>query len=227
MQRPRRRLAAHVRRSVAASLRNGGVVRALVADDDRVTAEILSRTLKRWEFDVTVVGDGAAAWEDLRAATVPTLAIIDWMMPELDGPEVCRRVRRDLPLANMYLMLLTARESRGDLVAGLDAGADDYLTKPFDPEELRARVQVGVRVLTLQNSLAERVEELQAALSNVKQLRGLLPICSYCKRIRGDDQYWQQLEGYIAEHSDAQFSHGICPTCYAAVSAELDHGTQG
>ena len=223
MQRPRRRLAAHVRRSVAASLRNGGVVRALVADDDRVTAEILSRTLKRWEFDVTVVGDGAAAWEDLRAATVPTLAIIDWMMPELDGPEVCRRVRRELPLANMYLMLLTARESRGDLVAGLDAGADDYLTKPFDPEELRARVQVGVRVLTLQKSLAERVEELQAALSNVKQLRGLLPICSYCKRIRGDDQYWQQLEGYIAEHSHAQFSHGICPTCFATVSAELDH----
>jgi DNA-binding response OmpR family regulator len=201
-------------------------VRALVADDDRVTAEILSRTLKRWEFDVTVVGNGAAAWDALRAATAPTLAILDWMMPELDGPEVCRRVRRELPLANMYLMLLTARESRGDLVAGLDAGADDYITKPFDAEELRARVQVGVRVLTLQKSLAERVEELQAALSNVKQLRGLLPICSYCKRIRGDDQYWQQLEGYIAEHSDAQFSHGICPTCYAAVSAELDHGPQ-
>ena len=201
-------------------------MRALVADDDRVTAEILSRTLKRWEFDVTVVGNGGAAWDALRAATAPTLAILDWMMPELDGPEVCRRVRRELPLANMYLMLLTARESRGDLVAGLDAGADDYVTKPFDAEELRARVQVGVRVLTLQKSLAERVEELQAALSNVKQLRGLLPICSYCKRIRGDDQYWQQLEGYIAEHSDAQFSHGICPTCYAAVSAELDHGPQ-
>ena len=201
-------------------------MRALVADDDRVTAEILSRTLKRWEFDVTVVGNGAAAWDHLRAATAPTLAILDWMMPELDGPEVCRRVRRELPLANMYLMLLTARESRGDLVAGLDAGADDYITKPFDAEELRARMQVGVRVLTLQKSLAERVDELQAALSNVKQLRGLLPICSYCKRIRGDDQYWQQLEGYIAEHSDAQFSHGICPTCYAAVSAELDHGTQ-
>jgi len=202
-------------------------MRALVADDDRVTAEILSRTLVRWEFEVTTVDNGAAAWAYLRAAVLPTLAVLDWMMPEMDGPEVCRRVRTELPLANMYLMLLTARESRGDLVTGLDAGADDYLTKPFDPEELRARVQVGVRVLTLQKSLAERVEELQAALSNVKQLRGLLPICSYCKRIRGDDQYWQQLEGYIAEHSDAQFSHGICPTCYAAVSAELDHGTQG
>jgi DNA-binding response OmpR family regulator len=201
-------------------------VHALVADDDRVTAEILSRTLKRWEFDVAVVSNGAEAWDHLRAATVPTLAILDWMMPEMDGPEVCRRVRAELPLANMYLMLLTARETRGDLVTGLNAGADDYVTKPFDPEELRARVQVGVRILTLQKNLAERVEELQAALSNVKQLRGLLPICSYCKRIRGDDQYWQQLEGYIAEHSDAQFSHGICPTCYAAISAELDRGSE-
>ncbi len=199
---------------------------ALVADDDRVTAEILSRTLKRWEFDVAVVSNGAEAWDHLRAATVPTLAILDWMMPEMDGPEVCRRVRAELPLANMYLMLLTAREARGDLVTGLNAGADDYVTKPFDPEELRARVQVGVRILTLQKNLAERVEELQAALSNVKQLRGLLPICSYCKRIRGDDQYWQQLEGYIAEHSDAQFSHGICPACYAAISAELDRGSE-
>ena len=151
----------------------------LVADDDRVTTEILSRTLKRWEFDVTVVANGAEAWEHLRAATGPSLAILDWMMPELDGPEVCRRVRAELPLAHMYLMLLTARESRGDLVAGLNAGADDYVTKPFDAEELRARVQVGVRILTLQQTLAERVTELQAALSSVKQLRGLLPICSY------------------------------------------------
>jgi phosphoserine phosphatase RsbU/P len=197
-------------------------VHALVADDDRVTAEILSRTLKRWEFEVTVVGDGTKAWDYLHGATAPTLAILDWMMPELDGPEVCRRVRRDLPLANMYLVLLTAREGRDDLVVGLDAGADDYIIKPFDAEELRARVQVGVRVLTLQERLAERVAELQAALTNVKQLSGLLPICSYCKRIRGDDQYWQQVEGYIAAHSDAQFSHGICPSCFATISAEID-----
>jgi phosphoserine phosphatase RsbU/P len=201
-------------------------MKVLIAEDDRVTGEILARTLQRWNHETTLVGNGVQAWERLCTATAPTLAILDWMMPEMDGPEVCRRVREQLPFANMYLLLVTARESRGDVVAGLDAGADDYIIKPFDPEELRARVAVGVRVLALQQKLAERVAELQAALSNVKQLRGLLPICSYCKRIRGDDQYWQQVEGYIAEHSDAQFSHGICPTCYATLSAELDEAAR-
>jgi CheY-like chemotaxis protein len=194
----------------------------LIAEDDPVTGEILARTLQRWHYNTKLVVDGAQAWAVLRTATDPTLAILDWMMPQMDGPDVCRRIRQELPLANMYLLLVTAREGRGDMVAGLDAGADDYIIKPFDPDELRARVAVGVRILGLQQKLGERVTELQEALSNVKKLHGLLPICSYCKRIRGDDQYWQQVEGYIAEHSDAQFSHGICPTCYATVSAELD-----
>ena len=197
-------------------------MQVLIAEDDRVTGEILARTLQRWNYTTTVVANGAQAWEQLRSADAPTLAILDWMMPEMDGPDVCRRVRAELPLANMYLLLVTARESRGDVIAGLDAGADDYIIKPFDPDELRARVAVGVRVLGLQQKLADRVAELQDALNNNKQLRGLLPICSYCKRIRDDNQYWQQVEGYIAEHSDAQFSHGICPSCYATISAELD-----
>jgi len=194
----------------------------LIAEDDPVTGEILARTLQRWHYNTMLVVDGAQAWDRLRTAIDPMLAILDWMMPGMDGPDVCRRVRQELPLANRYLLLVTAREGRGDMVAGLDAGADDYIIKPFDPEELRARVAVGVRVLGPRQKLGERVAELQVALSNVKQLHGLLPICSYCKRIRGDDQYWQQVEGYIAEHSEAQFSHGICPACYATVSAELD-----
>ena len=119
-------------------------MQVLIAEDDRVTGEILARTLNRWNYDTTVVSDGTLAWEYLRAATAPTLAILDWMMPGMDGPDVCRRVRADLPLANMYLLLVTARETRGDVIAGLDAGADDYIIKPFDPDELRARVAVGV-----------------------------------------------------------------------------------
>jgi len=197
-------------------------MRILIADDDRVARQLLAQTLKRWGFDVTAVGDGAQAWDALQKADHTTLAILDWMMPELDGTEVLRRVRLQRPLANLYLILLTALESRKDIVAGLDAGADDYMVKPFDPDELRARIQVGVRVLTLQERLADRVGELEAALSKVKRLHGLLPICSYCKRIRGDNQYWQQVEGYIAEHSDAQFSHGICPSCLDVVNKQID-----
>jgi phosphoserine phosphatase RsbU/P len=202
------------------------MVRLLVAEDDRVTAELLGRTLARWGYQPILVADGSQAWEQLRTSTLPTLAILDWMMPEIDGPEICRRARAELPLANMYLLIVTARETRGDVIAGLTAGADDYIIKPFDPEELQARVAVGMRVLSLQQTLTRQVAELQAALANVKQLRGLLPICSYCKRIRGDDQYWQQVEGYISQHSDAQFSHGICPACFDNITADLDPETR-
>ena len=197
-------------------------MRVLIADDDRVARQILAQTLKRWGFDVSAAADGAEAWRALQAAQRPTLAILDWMMPQMDGTEVLRRVRLQRPLANLYLILLTALESRRDVIAGLDAGADDYMVKPFDPDELRARVQVGVRVLTLQERLSARVEELQTALANVTQLHGLLPICSYCKRIRDDNQYWQQVEGYIGRHSGAQFSHCICPACFADVSNQID-----
>jgi DNA-binding response OmpR family regulator len=197
-------------------------MRALVADDDRTTTTILARALSQWNLEVAVANDGATAWTLLTSAAMPSIAILDWMMPSLDGIEICRRIRNEPALSHAYVMLLTSRDSRADLVAGLDAGADDYLVKPFDTEELRARVHVGIRVATLQERLAERVAELQDALSNVKRLKGLLPICSYCKRIRTDQNYWEQVENYLSHHSDAQFSHGICPHCYDTVRKQFD-----
>src|SRR5207249_755847 len=109
------------------------------------------------------------------------------------------------------------RGHRDDVVTGLESGADDYLTKPVDRAELRARLQAGRRVVELQASLAARVRELESALARVKQLQRLLPICCYCKKVRGDENYWQQVESYLAEHADMRFSHGICPECYEAV----------
>jgi phosphoserine phosphatase RsbU/P len=196
-------------------------MRVLVADDEPMGALMLSRSLERWGLEVVVAQDGEEAWRIIQDGGV-AMAILDWMMPGADGPELCRRIRKDERHAHMHLILLTARNSRADVVAGLDAGADDYLIKPFDPEELRARVHVGIRVLNLQDRLADRVAELQEALTNVKQLSGLLPICSYCKRIRGDENYWERVESYITEHTDAKFSHGICPECYDTVMAQID-----
>jgi DNA-binding response OmpR family regulator len=194
----------------------------LIADDDRLSAEVLARTLTPDKFEVTVASDGVEALEILRRPNSPSLAILDWMMPKLDGPDVCRLIRSDASGAHRYLILLTSRDAREDVVAGLEAGADDYLVKPCHQGELLARVSVGARVLALQDGLAARVDELQLALSQVKQLSGLLPICSYCKSIRSDENYWQQVDTYLTQHSDAHFTHGICPPCYAVLSNELD-----
>ena len=183
-------------------------MRILIADDDLMSAMMLSRTLEQWGFEVVVVHDGAAAWERIVGDDTPALVIVDWMMPGIDGIELCRRIRATPLRSPIYVILLTARTNRQDLVAGLEAGADDYLTKPFDPDELRARIHVGQRTIGL--------------MANIKRLTGLLPICSYCKRIRSDHDYWEQVESYLADHTDAQFSHGICPSCLAKAMGELD-----
>lgn len=192
-------------------------MKVLVAEDDPVSRSILQSILSKWEYDVVVAHDGVEAWEMLQREDAPSLAILDWMMPGMDGIEVCQKVRKSDHLKLIYIILLTAKDRKEDLVLGLKAGADDYITKPFDLRELRARMQVGQRVLKLQRALEDRVKELEAALSNVKQLQGLLPICCYCKKVRNDQNYWEQVDKYIVEHSEVQFSHGICPDCYQKV----------
>jgi diguanylate cyclase (GGDEF)-like protein len=131
-------------------------MRILVAEDDLVTARLLRALLDSWGFEVVTVTDGISALAVLQTADAPRLAILDWMMPGLDGPEVCRRARAHRPGVPMYLILVTSREARRDVVAGLDAGADDYVVKPPDPEELRSRLKAGIRVLALEHHF-ERV----------------------------------------------------------------------
>jgi CheY-like chemotaxis protein len=164
-----------------------------------------------------VTRDGVEAWAALQEKDAPQLAIVDWMMPGIDGVEICRRVRRMQNAAQTYIILLTAKDRKADIVEGLIAGANDYVTKPFDRAELQARVQVGVTVVGLQQKLSERVIELEEALRHVKLLQRILPICSYCKHVRDDQNYWQSVECYISEHSEAKFSHSICPNCYESV----------
>lgn len=198
-------------------------MKVLLAEDDAVTRLAVEAALIEWGFEVSSCADGQTAWDRLQVSDGPRLALLDWLMPEMAGPEICRQARAKPGLESAYLILLTARDSRADVIAGLAAGADDYVAKPFDREELRLRVRAGQRILQLQQNLAERVKQLEEAMARVRQLQGILPICSYCKKIRADRDYWQQVEAYLATQIDVHFSHGICPECYETrVKPELD-----
>lgn len=189
-------------------------MRILIADDDAICRALLEDLLMEWGHDVVAVADGIAAWQILQSAESPSLAVLDWVMPGLDGVKVCQKTRALARTPSPHLILLTSRNEKGSVVAGLQSGADDYVQKPFDPDELHARIDVGIRIAVLQSALDERVRELEAALIQVKRLQGILPICSYCRKVRNDQNYWQQVENYITEHSEVLFSHGICPECF-------------
>jgi len=197
-------------------------MKILIAEDDPISRRLLEAALVKWGYEVVVKTNGKDAWEAIQAPDAPLLLILDWLMPEMDGIEICREARLNPVLKSAYIILLTSRGSKDDIVKGLEAGADDYVTKPFDHGELRARLRVGSRVVQLQSALAERVKELEDAINSVKQLQGLLPICCYCKKIRDDGNYWHRVESYIANHANVRFSHGICPDCSQKLKADLN-----
>jgi diguanylate cyclase (GGDEF)-like protein len=144
-------------------------MRILIAEDDPVSRRVLETTLARWGHEVVVTCDGAEAWAALSGEDAPPLAVLDWMMPGMDGVEVCRRLQRAENTSRVYTILLTAKGGKKELVEGLESGADDYLTKPFDREELRARIKVGARIIELQSTLVERVRELEEAVAERKR----------------------------------------------------------
>jgi DNA-binding response OmpR family regulator len=142
-----------------ASLVIAAKTRILVAEDDPVSRELICARLGKWGYEVIVARDGAEAMTALRTKGAPSLAILDWMMPGMDGLEICRRVRQVNP--SVYLILLTARDRKEDTVEGLNAGADDYLIKPFDKDELHARILAGLRVIAAHTTLADRLTVLE------------------------------------------------------------------
>ena len=174
-------------------------MKVLVADDDAVTRLLLAEVLRAWGHLVTVVENGRQAWQALERDHFSVL-ISDWMMPELDGPALCRLVRGAVRSQYTYVILLTALDRRAHYLEGMEAGADDFVTKPFDPGELRVRLRVAERILGLQG--------------RVQALEGLLPVCMYCKRVDEGGGRWTQIEQYVAARTEAAFSHGICPECF-------------
>ena len=174
-------------------------MRVLVVDDDYVTLEMLRQILTQAGHEVETASNGLEAIRILRQRQC-RIVFTDWEMPEMDGPELCRTIRSEAFHGYVYIILLTSKASETFIVDGLRAGADDFMSKPVDKQELYARLRVAERILGLQRE--------------VKQLEGLLPICSYCKKIRDEGDHWSQVEDYVSRRTEAQFSHGICPDCY-------------
>ena len=188
----------------------------LVADDDEISRKLAATLLRLWGHEPVLASDGDEAWTLFTGRDAPRLGVIDWNMPGMSGVDICRRLMSS-GAAPRYVILVTARGGTENVIAGLDAGADDYVTKPFSGDELHARVRAGIRALALLDALAARAAELEASLARVQQLEGLIPICAWCKKIKRDDGTWESVERYIEARSAADFTHSICPPCHAKV----------
>jgi DNA-binding response OmpR family regulator len=184
-------------------------MKILIAEDDRVARLVVKSSLESFGHEVVETDNGATAWERYCEDHI-RLLIVDWMMPELDGLELCRAVRAENRPAYTYIIMLTVLGGKGCYLNAMDAGADDFIRKPLDKDELAARVRVAERILGL--------------YSDVKELEALLPICSYCRKIRDPSDRWHEIEDYISNRTDASFTHGICPGCYESrIEPQLRH----
>jgi DNA-binding response OmpR family regulator len=174
-------------------------MKILIVDDEATTRMVLARQLRTLEHEVAEASDGEEAWLAFRLQQ-PRIIITDLVMPRCDGLELCRRIRSVNGSKYTYLIVLTAQSGRLNYREAMEAGADDFLAKPCETDEVVIRLRVAERLLQL--------------TTKVDQLEGLLPICSYCKKIRDDGHEWQPVEQYINKRSNASFSHGVCPECY-------------
>ena len=175
-------------------------MKILIAEDDPVSVKILQFTLEHFGHEVVSAANGTDAWAKFDAEPVRVI-VSDWMMPGLDGLELCKKVRARPKTDYTYFILLTAiNTGRDNLRQAMDAGIDDFLTKPLDREAILMRLRVAERILEF--------------TKQIRALKDLIPICMYCKRVRDDTDYWDQVEHYIHEHTGSNFSHGICPACF-------------
>jgi DNA-binding response OmpR family regulator len=195
-------------------------MKILIAEDDPVIRRLLEVAVTGWGYQAQTASDGRTACRILEEDSRPPLALLDWMLPEMDGLDICRRTRATPAGREVYIILLTTRSRKEDMLAGLNGGADEYITKPFDREELQARIRAGRRIVELQLSLAQRVAELEVSAARIKQMGDLIPICAWCRNVRSDQDFWQKVETYVEKQLDVRFTHGICPDCFAKEKAK-------
>ena len=174
-------------------------MKILIVDDDATSRLILAKQLRKLGHEVSEASDGEEGWLAFRLQQ-PRIVLTDLVMPRSDGFELCRRIRGANLVKYTYLIMLSAQNSKMNYREAMESGADDFLGKPCDTDDIVIRLRVAERLLQL--------------TTKVNQLEGLLPICSYCKKIRDDQQEWRPVEQYINERSEASFSHGVCPDCY-------------
>jgi len=190
----------------------------LIVDDEPINIQILEKVLRN-DYDICSALSGYDAIRQVKEKQ-PDLILLDVMMPDLSGFDVCKIIKGEPSFADTPVLFLTAMDTMAGELTGLGLGGIDYLTKPvnFDLLKLRVRNHISLKerndlVKEQRDLLARQKEELESALARVRKLEGIIPICSYCKKIRDDQNSWQQLEQYITEHSEALFSHGACPSC--------------
>jgi phosphoserine phosphatase RsbU/P len=177
-------------------------MRILVVEDDFDARDMLEVALELDGHDVATACHGEEGWQAFQSEDF-SVVISDCVMPETDGLELCRRIRASRTTRYCYVILLTALHGKAKFLEAMDAGADDFISKPYDPDELRARLRVAERIVGLQD--------------RIKRLEGVLPTCMYCKKIRDEGSHWVHIEKYISQRTEALFSHGVCPDCYSAV----------
>lgn len=192
-------------------------MRILVADDDAVSRRLTSLLLESVGHDPILAATGGEAWETLQRSDAPRFAVLDWRMPGIDGVTLCRQLRASARHQLSYLIIITSKSETADLVAALDAGANDFLSKPFAPAEFLARVMVGVRTLSRQDQLLERLMGLEALTLAEFAGSDVVPVCMYCKSIRDRSNRWVERESFILRNAGAPLSHGICPSCESEI----------
>lgn len=184
----------------------------LVVEDSSSMSQLLVEMLAAEGYKVRVANSGELALTSIMKH-LPDLVLLDVQMPGIDGFKVCRWLKGDATLKSIPVIFISAASNVKDIVTGFHAGGVDYITKPFQVEEVLARVKTQLELKRQKELLEQRTVELEAALSKVRVLSGIIPICASCKKIRDDRGYWNQVEMYLRDHSDAMFSHGACPEC--------------
>lgn len=193
----------------------------LIVDDQPNNLRVLFAYLRAKSMKVLLADSGKRAIEQLERQA-PDIILMDVMMPGIDGFETCRRIKKDRHLAPIPVIFMTALTEMKDKLSAFSAGGVDYVTKPFQQEEILARLSAHLTISELQLELEGKNRHLAKMLTEVKTLRGILPICSRCKMIRDDKGYWKQVDLYVTEHTEVEFSHSCCPTCLQKELQDID-----